>query len=205
MTTKTLRKADRTMKRVRYIARVFITTLFIITGVWAIFCMFYTISALKGWTLTHSIEIVSPVKFVNPIVITELQEPRSLSDIQATQEAKLIPEDNKTAGESGQTKSEKDIVMEQKDGKLLWAMYQLETQRGKTDSCRNNNRGYGGWGVKDRGSIVCYETFEKAVARAQYWLSKNKQGSTLAQALCRWSGHGNVNDCMYYRNALATM
>lgn len=196
------------MRRVRYIFRVFITTLFIITGVWAVFCMFYTISALKGWASTHSIELVSPVKFVNPIVITELEEPRSLSDIkaaQATQEAKLIPEDNKVAGESGQKRTEKDIVMEQKDGKLLWAMYQLETQRGKYDYCRLNGRGFGGWGVMNSEGIVCYETFEKAVARAQYWLTKNKKDSTLAQALCRWSGHGNVNDCTYYRNALATM
>lgn len=183
----------------------FITTLFIVTGVWAVFCMFYTISALRAWASTHSIELVSPVKFVNPIVITELEEPRSLSDIQATQEAKIIPEDNKTAGDSGKVRSEKDIVMEQKDGKLLWAMYQLETQRGKTDFCRNNDRGYGGWGVKDRGSIVCYATFKKATERAQYWLTKNKQNSTLAQALCRWSGHGNVNDCTYYRNAVSQL
>lgn len=96
--------------------------------------------------------------------------------------------------------SEEQIVKAQKYGDVLWRIYQLETQRGKTDWCRNNNQGFGGFGVKVEGSIHCYETFTKAAERASYWFGEIQNGRTLHGALCKWSGHGDVNECLYAKS-----
>lgn len=93
--------------------------------------------------------------------------------------------------------SEYDLVMKQKHSDTLWNIYQLETQRGKTDYCRIRGEGYGGFGVMTGGEVVCYPTFEKAVERANYWYSQILEGRTQVQALCKWSGHGDVNSCAY--------
>lgn len=96
--------------------------------------------------------------------------------------------------------SEEKIVKAQKYGKELWRIYQLETQRGKTDWCRLNNQGFGGFGVKVNNEIICYPTFEKAAERANYWFSELMNGRTLQGALCKWSGYGDVADCLYARS-----
>lgn len=98
--------------------------------------------------------------------------------------------------------SENEIIMEQPNGKVLWKIYQLETQRGLTDNCRIKNIGYGGFGVMTDGKVVCYPSFQLAVERANYWYQKILQGRSQKQALCKWSGHGDVNDCTYYNNFL---
>lgn len=96
--------------------------------------------------------------------------------------------------------TEYDLVMKQPHGDTLWKIYQLETQRGLTDYCRIRGEGYGGFGVMTGGEVVCYPTFEKAVERANYWYEQILIGRTQVQALCKWSGHGEVNSCEYYNN-----
>lgn len=99
--------------------------------------------------------------------------------------------------------TEKDMIMAQTHGEVLWNIYQLETQRGKTDYCRIRGEGYGGFGVMTGGEVVCYPTFEKAVERANYWYGQILVGRTQSEALCKWSGHGDVADCEYNQNFLS--
>jgi len=99
--------------------------------------------------------------------------------------------------------TEKDLIMAQTHGEVLWNIYQLETQRGKTDFCRIRGEGYGGFGVMTGGEVVCYPTFEKAVERANYWYEQILAGRTQSEALCKWSGHGDVADCEYHQNFLS--
>lgn len=109
-------------------------------------------------------------------------------------------------------KTEKEIVMEQSNGQVLWKIYQLETQRGKTDYCRLSGRGFGGFGVMDNeGNVVCYPTFQKAAERANYWFSKLSPETNLVNALCTFNLGNNRNenreiiphlDCHYYQQFL---
>lgn len=105
-------------------------------------------------------------------------------------------------------KTEKEIIDSYKHATTLWKVYQLETQRGKTDFCRLNSKGFGGFGVKSSGKIVCYESFEKAVERAEYWLIKNGLEKNLVNALCTYNLGHNRNErneivpymnCKYYQ------
>lgn len=110
----------------------------------------------------------------------------------------------KVEGKAEETKilasSEYDLIMKQKHGDILWKIYQLETQRGQTDYCRINGNGFGGFGVMGENGVQCYPTFEKAVERASYWYGQISTGRTQAQALCKWSGHGETNNCQYVNN-----
>ena len=50
------------------------------------------------------------------------------------------------------------------------------------------------------GKVICYESFEKAVERANYWYEQISTGRTQAQALCKWSGYGETSNCEYVNN-----
>lgn len=114
--------------------------------------------------------------------------------------------------------TEKELVLSTKHGEQLWKIYQLESQRGKEDWCRNNNLGYGGFGIKVDNKIVCYPTFQKAVERAEYWIVDMGIDKNLVNALCTWNlGFNRIKDangkekiiphtnCGYYQNYLAVV
>ena len=101
---------------------------------------------------------------------------------------------------TSKAKTEREIIMAQKHGEILWKIYGLETTWGKNDYCRPN--GYGGFGVMNTGQVVCYESFEKAVDRAEYWLTKNGVDKDLAVSLCLWNEGVARNDCPYYKSYL---
>jgi hypothetical protein len=98
-------------------------------------------------------------------------------------------------------KSEKEIILSRKNGEVLWKIYGLESSWGRNDYCRQSGKGYGGFGVMNNKEVVCYESFEKAVERAEYWFEnalKIAKGD-LATALCYWNlGELQVN-CKYYQ------
>ncbi|MEM3335436.1 MAG: hypothetical protein QXY47_05340 [Thermoplasmata archaeon] len=98
-------------------------------------------------------------------------------------------------------KSEKEIILSRKNGEVLWKIYGLESSWGRNDYCRQSGKGYGGFGVMNNKEVVCYESFEKAVERAEYWFEnalKTAKGD-LATALCYWNlGELQVN-CKYYQ------
>ena len=102
-------------------------------------------------------------------------------------------------------KTEEEIVKEQKHGEILWNIYQLETQRGKTDFCRKIGT-FGGFGVKnDKNEIHCYMTFKEAAERASYWFGTHYPSKTLVDALCTWNKGtkerptGGYMNCWYYQ------
>jgi len=106
-------------------------------------------------------------------------------------------------------KTEKEIINEYKLSKVLWGVYGMESTWGKNDDCRLKNKGYGGFGVMDNEhKVVCYETFEKAVERANYWITKLEPEKNLVDALCIWNlgaeGYKKAggNNCQYYQTFL---
>jgi hypothetical protein len=98
-------------------------------------------------------------------------------------------------------KSEKEIILSHKNGEVLWKIYGLESSWGRNDYCRQSGKGYGGFGVMNNKEVVCYESFEKAVERAEYWFEQAmiKAKGDLATALCYWNlGELQVN-CKYHQ------
>jgi len=99
--------------------------------------------------------------------------------------------------------TEKEIVMNLPHGAILWKIYFLESGLGEKDGCRINKEGYGGFGVKDGKKVVCYDTFQKAAERAEYWFAKLNPDKDLAKALCMWNlGVPEIN-CNYYQTYMS--
>ena len=83
--------------------------------------------------------------------------------------------------------TEEQIVKSQKHGDILWKIYFLESTHGKNDACRKSGK-FGGFGVmNDKNTPACYDTFQLAADRAEYWFAKALEGHTLAEALCIWN------------------
>ena len=137
-----------------------------------------------------SYSLRSPILFQSPIV--------RISDLRIVKNAHQSP---KKAGQDEKAKSlsEKEIVLAVKHGEILWNIYQLESGRGKNDSCRNTGRGFAGFGVLENGGkIVCYDSFEKAVERASFWLGQLHPEQGLDEALCAYNtGVRGLMECEY--------
>lgn len=82
--------------------------------------------------------------------------------------------------------TEKEVVMSHEYGEDLWKIYFLESTLGKNDGCRKDGK-FGGFGVMSQGKVMCYETFTKAVDRAEYWWKQALDGNTKDEALCVWN------------------
>jgi hypothetical protein len=142
------------------------------------------------------------VSFVSPITI-KLQSPvRIEKRVQPIKKASLMPVEAKIIAKTPRTEFE--IVNAQKHGQILWRIYQLETQRGLTDHCRLSGAGYGGFGVMNEGEVICYESFEKAVERAEFWFAKLEPEKSLVDALCTWNlGTKGLMNCNYYQDYIS--
>lgn len=149
----------------------------------AIFAFIRVSMFLNEYSIKWQIPLRSPVV----IVKKPLEQVRSpLAQVQAKEIGIEIPVTKKP-------ESEKEIVLAQKHGVILWKIYQLETERGKTDWCRLNGLGFGGFGVKvknlvtGKSEIYCYPTFEKAVERAEFNIVKLGIDDNLIDTLCVWN------------------
>lgn len=88
----------------------------------------------------------------------------------------------------------RDIILAQKHGQELLRVFQLETQSGKADNCKEDGK-FGGFGVKyktDKGEhlLVCSDTFERAVKNAEWNWNNNATrypNATLDELLCYWN------------------
>ena len=129
------------------------------------------------------IEKRKPIEIKVPVVVTPTPPFRKEGD-------EIVP----------QSKSEYDVVMASNHGEVLWKIYLLESTRGKADGCRLNGNGWGGFGVMYAGQVVCYESFEKAVERADYWLTNLGVDKDLASALCTWNTGVREKTCAYYQS-----
>ncbi len=138
--------------------------------------------------------ILVNIRFQDPIVKRGYQYPTSTpTPPQTSKKGAILPIKQRT---------EKDIILSQKNGDILLKIYQLESSSGKNDFCRLNGIGYGGFGVMDNGKIACYPSFSKAVERAQYWFSELSKGKTLAESICFWNEGIVKSNCEYYKNFL---
>jgi len=156
------------------------------------FC-FYSVSR---WYDENKVIFQTPViiKFQAPVVIQRREVARP----------KETRKEEPLARKEIKEKTEFEIVQAQKHGNILWNIYQLETQRGKTDSCRIKGQGFGGFGVMNEGEVICYPTFEKAVERAEFWLSKLEPEKNLVSALCQWNlGTKGLVNCQYYQDFIS--
>lgn len=97
------------------------------------------------------------------------------------------------------TMTEYELVMSQPHGDILWKIYQLESQRGLTDNCRLTNKGFAGFGVMYNKEVICYDSFQKAVERAEYWLTSLGVDRDLATALCTWNTGRKEINCLYWQ------
>ena len=98
-------------------------------------------------------------------------------------------------------KTERELIMTKKHGEILWKIYGLESTWGKNDICRPTK--FAGFGVMNEEQVICYDTFEKAVDRAEYWLTNLGVDKDLATALCTWNTGIRQPNCFYYQNYLS--
>lgn len=180
----------------------------VIAGLIVIVLLFIAINAgfyfISKWYRTHDVIFRSPVIIRSWFVITD-KKPVIIEKVKVIVTPMPTP-DLKTE------KTEKELILAQKHGDSLWKIYQLETQRGKTDNCRATGEGFAGFGVMFDDKVVCYPTFEKAVERAEYWFNSFKPEVSLVNALCTWNLGHNVdpvslkvvdhNNCSYYQKFL---
>lgn len=170
------------------------------------FYMFiYTVALI--WFLSIY-DIRSPIILQSPIVRKQVKVIEKVKVIQVTATPTKTPA---KPTPTPKLKTEKQYIDTKKHAETLWRVYQIETQRGKTDYCRLTGQGFGGFGVKDGSDIVCYDTFEKAVDRAEYWLIQNGIEKNLVHGLCHYNLGGQVDDkgkevpymnCWYYQQFL---
>lgn len=149
---------------------------------------YYTQSPVKEWQ-----RIIVPRQSVKPIKNARVMT------VQALETKKPIPV----------PLTEEQLVRSQKHGDILWNIYQLETQRGKTDYCRTFGT-FGGFGVKnEKNEIHCYMTFKEAAERASYWFGAHYPSKTLVDALCTWNKgtkerpNGGYMNCWYYQQYMS--
>ena len=186
LSTKYERKAKRVARKGKRIA---VLLAVVVLGALC-FLAFYNVSK---WYDANQVMFQSPIKIQSPILI----KPR------VAKKLTVVPVEAKK--KEVVVRSEFEIITNTKYGDILWKIYQLETQRGKTDICRAKGNGYGGFGVMDNdGQIVCYPTFEKAVERASYWLGQLHPEKDLCSALCQYNlGIPNLKNCNYYQNYIS--
>lgn len=163
----------------------------------------YLLVKFNSWSQTHAFQspqFRSPIVFRNPIVRGVIRSTKNTRTafIEPVSAQKRIPTPT-TVPQS----SEKDIVLSHTHGEILWKVYALESSRGKADYCRIQGKGYGGFGVLNNGSIVCYDNFAKAVERAEYWLIQNGIENDIELALCKYNTGIASRGCIYYKSYLA--
>lgn len=129
----------------------------------------------------------SPVKQWQPMIVPRHIKKQAVVPVKASETKKqvVVP------------KTEKEIVMGQKWGAELWKIYFLESTHGKNDGCRLSGK-FGGFGVMEaKGKPACYDTFEEAAIRANYWYDLIRSKYSLTESLCMWNTGVNVNKCNY--------
>lgn len=143
---------------------------------------YYTQSPVKEWQPI----VVSIYKAVKPIK----KASNSLKKVLAKVKAPVVP------------LSEEQIVKGAKYGDELWNIYMLESTRGKADNCRKSGK-FGGFGVMGLNGPQCYDTFEYAVERAEYWYTRIRKDNDLATSVCIWNLGTKVDNCMYYQKFMS--
>lgn len=93
-------------------------------------------------------------------------------------------------------RTDKEIIMANRHGEILYKIWGLESSWGRNDGCRDEGK-FGGFGVMSSGEVVCYESFEKSVERADYWLTKLGVDKDLDKALCQWNTGTAQSMCNY--------
>lgn len=161
-------------------------------------------SCWDGYWRTYQWEWRTPVIFQTPLMIKKLK-PQTQKVISPVADDKTQTGAKLEANKPVVVLTEQEIVMKQPHGSVLWNIYMLESTRGKADWCRLNGKGWGGFGVMNENhKVACYETFEKAVERAEHWLTKLNPDKNLASALCQYNlGTPNLVNCNYYQDYLS--
>ena len=156
---------------------------------------------VSAWYDVNKVSFQLPIIFRSPILI-EKRKPIEIKVPVVVTPTPTPPfrKEGDSIVPNKQTRSEYDIVMASNHGEVLWKIYMLESTRGKNDGCRNNRQGYAGFGVMYAGEVVCYPTFEKAVERANYWLTNLGVDKNLASALCMWNTGKPNTSCSYYQS-----
>ena len=199
-----IQKAHAKMKRrVRKIGQGFKTPLTIFVMIlFGMFLAGYTFYKITIYTNTHKFIWHSPIEIkVNFFMPLKIKERKEMTKDKEKVKNPVILTPTKIFGTPTVTprpRTEKEIILAQKHGEVLLKIYQLESSSGKNDYCRNNKLGWGGFGVMDRGSIVCYKTFELAASRANFWLGKLEPEKNLVSALCAYNlGTKGLVNCVY--------
>lgn len=164
----------------------------------------YLFYKATNYTNNHKFIWHAPVeiKFFTPLKIEEVKKGSDTREIIHTPVKSPKNKIFTSPTVTPHPKTEKEIIFSMKHGEVLWKVYGMESTWGKNDYCRINGLGYAGFGVMDNGNIVCYTTFEKATARAEYWITKLGVDEDLATALCTWNTGVRQPNCVYYQQYL---
>jgi len=200
-------KIERKVKKIGRKIRFYATIGAVLLGIGLSFYVFMKVSS---WYDENKVIFQYPVliKFQTPVKIEKRTK-------EVKKQASTTPKLNdKVVEATPVAKTEFEVVNNSKYGQIMWKIYQLETQRGKTDNCRLTGAGYGGFGVMNDKGVACYSTFELAVERANYWFGLLKPENNLVDALCSWNlgtkpppeGQRPLNgfiNCVYYQDYLS--
>ena len=147
---------------------------------------FYGAYKINQFFDSHKLVFQTPVQ--SPVLIVK----REIPVAQATSSEVVI--DPKEL-------SEKDLVLSQENGGLLWRVYGIESQFGKLDNCRKSGL-FNGFGFKQNSKQwVCYKTFDEVVTAADQWFTDHKDMG-VPQSLCYYNLGQQVKNCDYYQKYL---
>ena len=96
--------------------------------------------------------------------------------------------------------TEEQIVLGKVNGELLWKIYQLESQRGKEDGCRENGK-FNGFGYGQNSSVWnCFDSFEEVAYKVSNWFTiRLNEGKSISEAICYYNTGKVSLNCDYYQ------
>lgn len=98
--------------------------------------------------------------------------------------------------------SEKDLILSQTHGDLIWRVYGLESNFGKLDNCRKSGM-FNGFGFKQHSkNWICYTSFAEVVSDVNDWFTQQLKTKSIPEALCFYNTGNQIKNCDYYQKYL---
>lgn len=147
---------------------------------------FYTTYKVNQFFEGHKLVFRTPIQSPIMIIAREVQAPQTQAEVI------INPKDL----------SEKDLILSQPNGDLLWRVYGLESQFGKLDNCRKSGM-FNGFGFKQHSkNWICYTSFKEVVSDVSDWFVDQLKTKSIPESLCFYNTGNQIKNCEYYQKYL---